>query len=93
MVRIFPEYIDFFEWGCALIADNSASYLPVPPRDESKWQEWGAIVAGTGIFRLNRVPSPFSVYKGNRKDNFKDWREWARIVYLLFNDGSQILEV
>ncbi len=92
MLVVYPEYITLKNWAGALVADNSSSYLPSLV-DEDKWQEWAVIVAGTGIFRRNRVPSPFSVNKGIRKDNFKDWKEWARIVYLLLNNEPQNIEV
>lgn len=88
MITIFPEYISFIDWAAALIADNPTSYLPLPPRDESNWQEWGAIVAGTGVFRRNRVPSPFSIYKGRRKEEFKDWQEWAKKLYLILSTAA-----
>lgn len=92
MLVVYPEYITLKNWAGALAADNASSYLPVL-QDETKWQEWGALVAGTGVFKRNRVPSPFSVYKGNRKDNFKDWTEWAKVVYLLLNNESKNNEV
>jgi len=94
MSMVFPEYISLTDWAASLIVDYPSSYLPVL-QSEDKWQEWGAIVAGTGVFRRNRVPSPFSIYKGNRKDDFKDWKEWARVVYLLLNDplNSNNIEV
>lgn len=92
MLVVYPEYITLKNWAGALVADNSASYLPAL-HDEDKWQEWAAIVAGTGTFKRNRVPSPFSIYKGNKKSNFKDWQEWAKVVYLLLNNDSQNLEL
>ncbi|CAB4124174.1 hypothetical protein UFOVP51_56 [uncultured Caudovirales phage] len=92
MLVVYPEYIDLKNWAGALIADNPSSYLPIL-QDESKWQEWAAIVAGTGVFQRNRVPSPFSIYKGSRKENFKDWTEWAKVVYLLLNNESKNNEV
>ncbi len=92
MLVVYPEYISLKNWAGALVADNSSSYLPAL-QDEDKWQEWATIVAGTGIFKRNSVPSPSAIYKGNRKDNFKDWKEWAKVVYLLLNNGPQNTEI
>jgi len=85
MITVYPEYISLKNWAASLIVDNPSSYLPIL-HDEEKWQEWAAIVAGTGVFRRNRVPSPFSIYKGTKKTDFKDWQEWAKIAYLLLNN-------
>lgn len=92
MLVVYPEYITLKNWAGALAADNASSYLPALI-DEDRWQEWAAIVAGTGVFQRNRVPSPFSIYKGSRKENFKDWKEWAKVVYLLLNNETQNIEV
>ncbi len=88
MFLVYPEYITLKIWANILVADNASSFLPIL-QDESKWQEWATIVAGTGIFKRYGVPPPTSIYKGNKKDNFKDWKEWAKVVYLLFNNGPQ----
>lgn len=88
MFIVYPEYKSLKIWANTLVADNPTYFLPAL-HDENKWQEWGAAVAGTGIFKRYGVPPPYAIYKGNRKDNFKDWQQWAKVVCLLLNNGSQ----
>jgi hypothetical protein len=89
MSVVWPEYINLNNWGAALVADYPNAYLPLL-HDENKWQEWGAAVVGTGIFARSGVPSPFSIAQGVRKENFKNWQEWAKVVYLIVNNESNI---
>lgn len=85
---VWPEYIDIKDWAANLIADYPDEYLPIL-EDESKWEDWGAVVAGSGIFARNNIPAPSSVEKGEKKPEFKDWQEWAKTVYnLMMNSGD-----
>lgn len=89
---IWPEYISLKNWSSALIADYPNAFLPFL-QDETKWQEWGAAVVGTGVFSRSNVPSPFSITQGVKKENFKDWQEWAKVVYMIVNNESNNTEV
>jgi hypothetical protein len=89
MLVVWPEYITLNNWAGALVADYPNAALPLL-HDENKWQEWGAAVVATGIFAHSGVPSPFSITQGTKKDNFKDWQEWAKVVYLIVNNESNI---
>ena len=85
MSIVWPEYITLNNWGGALVADYPDSYLPLL-KDETKWKEWGAAVVGTGVFARQGVPSPFSINQGVKKESFKNWQEWAKVVYLIVNN-------
>jgi hypothetical protein len=90
MIRVIrPEYIGLIDWAAALISDFSEE--PIPKlQDENKWQEWAAIVAGTGVFQNANIPPPFTISEGKKTDNFKDWTEWATAVYsLMANEPKQ----
>jgi hypothetical protein len=85
MAVVWPEYITLNDWAGALVVDYPKAYLPLLD-DEQKWKEWGQFVVGRGIFARNNVPPPFSLFQGARKEDFKDWQEWAKVVYLLVNE-------
>jgi hypothetical protein len=86
---VWPEYIDIKDWAANLIVDYPDEYLPVF-EDADKWEDWASIVAGTGIFARNDIPAPFSVTEGEKKQEFKDWQEWAKTVYnLMINSGDK----
>jgi hypothetical protein len=89
MSIVWPEYITLNNWSGALVADYPNAYLPIL-QDENKWQEWGAAVVGTGIFERSGIPSPFSIVQGTKKENFKDWQEWAKVVYSIVNNESNV---
>ena len=91
MLVIWPEYITLNNWAAALVADRPNAFLPLL-QDENKWQEWGAAVVGTGVFARSSVPSPFSIVQGAKKEDFKDWQEWAKVVYLIVNNESNLEE-
>lgn len=83
---IWPEYIELKNWAAALIIDFSDENLPILD-DEEKWQEWGTVIAGTGIFAKGGVPSPVSIREGRKSVSFDKWDEWAKIVYnIMAND-------
>ena len=79
---IWPEYISLKDWSAALVFDYFNEPLPILT-DEEKWAEWGAIVAGTGIFARTNIPSPITITKEKREASFKEWKEWAKVVYSL----------
>ena len=86
---VWPEYIDIKDWAANLIVDYPDEYLPIL-EDADKWEDWGSIVAGTGVFARNDIPAPFSVTEGKKKQEFKDWQEWAKTVYnLMINSGDK----
>ena len=91
MSVVWPEYITLNNWAGALVADYPNAYLPLL-HDENKWQEWGAGVVGTGVFARSGVPSPFSITQGKKKEDFKNWQEWAKTVYLIVNNKFKINE-
>jgi hypothetical protein len=76
----FPKYISFKHWATIVITSYGNESLPIP-KDETKWREFGAVLASTGVFRLAGVPPPFTINKGVKKNNFNDWRTWAESVY------------
>jgi hypothetical protein len=49
--------------------------------EEDKWQDWGAIVVGTGVFANAGLPTPFSIKEGQKQANFENWQDWAKVVY------------
>jgi hypothetical protein len=86
---VWPEYIDIKDWAANLIVDYPDEYLPIL-EDADKWEDWASIVAGTGVFARNDIPVPFSVTEGKKKQEFKDWQEWAKTVYnLMINSGDK----
>lgn len=81
MIRIpWPEYIDLKYWAANIVFYYPNEPLPILA-DETKWQEWGAILSSTGVFRLAGVPSPFNIKKGQKQNSFENWQEWAKTVY------------
>jgi len=86
---VWPEYIDVKDWAANLIVDYPDEYLPVL-EDADKWEDWASTVAGTGDIARNDIPAPFSVTEGEKKQEFKDWQEWAKTVYnLMINSGDK----
>jgi len=84
---IWPEYIDLPHWSASLVADYPQEFLPILDNDND-WQEWGAIIVSTGVFARLGIPAPFSLEEGAKKQEFADWREWAKIVYNLMSNGK-----
>lgn len=86
---IWPEYIELKEWAAALVYDYSDEYLPIL-EDVDKWQDWASIVAGTGVFARNEIPTPSSLEAGEKKGDFSNWQEWSKVVYnLMMNSGDK----
>lgn len=78
----FPQHISVKRWAAELVRIYKEERLPVL-YDEEKWQEWGNIVAGTGVFRTNAIPSTTTVKNAKKTDSFKNWEEWAKVVYII----------
>lgn len=79
---IWPEYITLNNWAGNLVADYSTEFIPIL-QDENKWQEWGAIVASTGIFVQAKLPLP---------NSFKNWQDWAKVVYNLMSTEDTTMQ-
>lgn len=76
-----PEFVSLKNWSAALVIDFPSELLPILT-DENKWQEWAAIVVTTGIFSKYGLPSPYVVKNGIRDSRFREWKEWAKVVYM-----------
>lgn len=86
---IWPERITLTYWAACLVSDYSTENLP-KLEDEESWQEWGTIVANTGIFLKASIPSPLSTKDGEKKEVFKEWDKWAKVVYTILSDEYSI---
>jgi hypothetical protein len=86
---IWPEYITLLRWSAELVASYPDEPLPLLT-EENKFNEWGAIVANTGVFKRAAIPSPTSLAQGKKVSNFKDWGEWAKVVYNLMANERNI---
>lgn len=90
MIRvIIPERISLNDWAAALVYDYATENLPLLQDDES-WQEWGTIVANTGVFLKASLPAPITYAKGEKKENYKEWDSWAKVVYTIMSDEYSI---
>jgi len=79
---VWPQYISLADWSSRLIADFTDEQLPLLD-DEQNWEEWGTLVATTGIFERAGVPVPFDTEEGRKRSLFPSWEEWAKTVYML----------
>lgn len=86
---VWPERITLTYWAACLVSDYNTENLP-KLEDENSWQEWGTIVAGTGIFLKASVPAPISTKGGEKKEVFKEWDKWAKVVYTILSDEYSI---
>ena len=88
MLTVYPKFISIKYWAATVLSDYNNEPLPIL-RNEEEWEEWGAIVAGTGVFLRARIPSPVSIKKGTKESNFKDWESWAKVVYnIMRSEGT-----
>lgn len=78
----FPQFISLKQWAAELLRIYKSERLPVL-LDEDKWQDWANYVAGTGVFRVNGIPSATGIKNAKKADSFKDWQEWAKAVYII----------
>ena len=81
-MMVYPEYISFEDWAASLFVDYPGENLPIPPKDEKEWEDWGAIVANTGAFSKAASPSPTSMNGSNKVSAFSSWQEWAKVAYI-----------
>ncbi len=88
---IFPIGISLKDWAAALVTDYPNEYLPVLT-DENKWHEWGAIVAGTGLFARAAIPPPFVLNNGQKDGAFETWESWATVVYNIMANEDHIIQ-
>jgi hypothetical protein len=86
---ILPERITLNYWASCLVGDYPSENLPILQYDEN-WQEWATIVANTGIFLKARVPAPVIIKDGSKKELFKEWDKWAKVVYTIMSDEYSI---
>jgi hypothetical protein len=82
---IWPAYISLTDWAAALLQDYPDENLPIL-QDEESWEDWGNIVANSGIFARAAIPMPTSIKSGEIKKNFQTWDKWAEIVYTIMAD-------
>jgi hypothetical protein len=86
---VFPEYISLTRWADTLVGEYPEEQLPIL-LDENKWAEWASEVAGTGIFSRSNVPKPIVLNLGNKKTDFSNWQDWAKVVYnIMFNEEQK----
>ncbi len=84
---IWPEYIGVKDWFASLTVDYPAESMPYL-ENEDKWQEVGATIAGTGVFSKAGIPSPYTILEGKKKENFQDWTEWAKAVFIIMTNEN-----
>ena len=78
----FPQFISLKRWAAELLCTYRTERLPVLI-DEENWQEWANGIAGAALFRSNGVPSATNNKYSKKNNNFKDWQEWAKAVYII----------
>lgn len=86
---IMPQYILLEDWAAQLILNYPNEPLPLL-ENENKWQEWGAVVANTGIFKRAAIPPPFTMNDGQKTVNFETWQKWGEVVYNLMANEQNI---
>lgn len=90
MIKVIrPERISLNYWAACLVADFPSENLPILESDEV-WQEWGTIVANTGIFLRAHIPPPLTIKQGEKQQVFADWEKWAKVVYTIMSDDYSI---
>lgn len=90
MIKVIkPEYINLKNWAAALVFDYYNEPLPLL-LDETKWQEWATIVAGTGVFKRAAIPTPFTITEGKKRDSFANWEAWAKVVYNIMSNEKNL---
>lgn len=86
---IFPAYISIKDWTASLLVDYPNERIPRLV-DEDKWAEFGAKLAGIGIFSRANIPNPLKKVSGLEKDSFESWQQWAKAVYLIMMNFQDI---
>lgn len=64
--------ITISEWANSLMIDFSSVDTIPHIEDESKWKDWGNIVASSPSFATRGAPTT---------EGFPNWQEWGIIVY------------
>jgi hypothetical protein len=82
---IWPYNISLNYWAACLVTDFPNDNLPIL-RDEKKWQDWGTLVADSGNFKKANIPSPLGIKNGKKQEAFRNWQDWAKIVYIILAD-------
>ena len=88
---VYPAYISLEDWAAALLFSYPNEPLPILRADaegqidDKTWQEWGALVAGTGIFAEQGVPAPRIIKAQELTPAYIDWVGWAKELYLVMN--------
>jgi len=78
----FPQFISIKQWSAELLRIYKTDRLPIL-RDEENWQEWANIVAGSGTFKTNAIPSATGIKYSKKVDSFNTWQDWAKAVYII----------
>ncbi len=84
---VWPEYIGLKDWAASLVIDYPKEFTPLL-ENEDDWQAWGATIVSTGVFAQANAPSPFTVSEGRKKENFQDWTEWAKALYIVMTNEN-----
>lgn len=84
---IFPEYIGLKDWFASLIIDYPQENIPLL-ENEDDWPEVGAALVSTGVFAKANVPSPFTIAEGKKKQNFQDWTDWAKTMFIIMTNEN-----
>lgn len=88
---VWPENISLSYWAACLVNDYANEPLPILQYEEN-WQEWATTVANTTIFLRASVPAPLSMKGGTKKEIYKEWDKWAKIVYTIMSDEYSIAQ-
>lgn len=86
MIR--PEYIGIKDWFASLVIDYPKEIIPILENEED-WPTVGATIVGAGVFAKANVPSPFTISEGKKKQNFQDWAEWAKTVFIIMTNENR----
>lgn len=89
---VWPERITLNYWAACLVSDYGDENLP-KLEDDNTWQEWATIVANTGLFLRAGIPAPLTVKDGVKRETFKDWDKWAKVVYTILSDDFNLPQI
>ena len=72
-MMIPSDNVSLRDWAASLMVDFSTTDAIPEIDDETKWKEWGNIVASSPNFASRGVPTT---------ESFPNWQEWGIIVYV-----------